>query len=156
LRMIQFLILFFIVLFSLAYPVQALKMEIDDTFDYTITVNDREYSVLTFELDTIFKGITRNAVLIHHLYQFEEPSVPDPIETVSSISEDKGGSSLDIINSSPTPTPDDINLSKSNSTAVPVDHTINKPISLIALTVFAATVILVVIWADSISKRRKK
>jgi len=131
------------------------EMEIDDTFDYTITVNDREYSVLTFELDSIFMGTTRNVVLIHHLYQFGEPSVPDPVETVSSISEDNG-SALKSINSSPTPTPDDTNLPESNSTVVPVDHTINKPTSLIALTLFAATVILVFVWADSISKRRKK
>jgi len=60
------------------------KMEGNDLFDYSFTSNGKDHTIITFNIESIFKGSTRSAVFIEHLYQFEEPINADPVESVTS------------------------------------------------------------------------
>ncbi len=60
------------------------KMDGDDLFDYSLTSNGKDHTIITFNIKSIFKGSTRSAVFIEHLYQFEEPINADPVESVTS------------------------------------------------------------------------
>ena len=60
------------------------KMEGNDLFDYSLTSNGKDHTIITFNIESIFKGSTRSAVFIEHLYQFEEPINADPVESVTS------------------------------------------------------------------------
>ncbi len=59
-------------------------MDGDDLFDYSLTSNGKDHTIITFNIKSIFKGSTRSAVFIEHLYQFEEPINADPVESVTS------------------------------------------------------------------------
>ena len=60
------------------------KMEDNDLFDYSLTSNGKDHTIIIFNIKSIFKGSTRSAVFIEHLYQFEEPINSDPVESVTS------------------------------------------------------------------------
>ena len=60
------------------------KMDGNDLFNYSLTSNGKDHTIITFNIESIFKGSTRSAVFIEHLYQFEEPINADPIESVTS------------------------------------------------------------------------
>lgn len=72
--------------------VQEEELERGDTFNYSVEIDGRDYTVVTFDLKNIFKGATRSAVFIEHLYQFEEPSNTGPEVTVSAAGTDSLGS----------------------------------------------------------------
>jgi len=56
------------------------KMENNDLFNYSLTSNGKDHTIIAFNIKSIFKGSTRSAVFIEHLYQFEEPINADPVE----------------------------------------------------------------------------
>jgi hypothetical protein len=60
------------------------KMEGNDLLNYSLTSNGKDHTIITFNIKSIFKGSTRSAVFIEHLYQFEEPINADPVESVTS------------------------------------------------------------------------
>ncbi|MBW6517414.1 MAG: hypothetical protein K0A89_02790 [ANME-2 cluster archaeon] len=60
------------------------KMKGNDIFNYTLTSNGNDHTIISFTIKSIFKGSTRSAVFIEHLYQFEEPFDAIPVETVTS------------------------------------------------------------------------
>ncbi|MCL7412125.1 MAG: hypothetical protein M8353_00705 [ANME-2 cluster archaeon] len=59
-------------------------MKENDAFNYRVTSNGKDQTIISFNIKGIFKGSTRNAVFIEHLYQFEEPIVAKSVKTITS------------------------------------------------------------------------
>ncbi|MEA3293359.1 MAG: S-layer protein domain-containing protein [Euryarchaeota archaeon] len=162
----------FIELYRQGVMVKEQEMEINDTFDYSVTVDEREYLIITFDLKTIFKGTSRNVVEINHVYQFETPPDIDPVETDTEVDDNGVSDSNDVAsnndsnrsdNNDVSPNNDSDNIEESN-TQIPdnnqtvdiEDSTSDNGNSIFGIGVFLVTVMIVIIWADLISKRRRK
>lgn len=48
-------------------------MKEHDFFNYSVTSNGKDHTIISFNIKSIFRGSSRSAVFIEHLYQFEEP-----------------------------------------------------------------------------------
>ena len=127
-------------LYKQGNKVKEQEMEINDSFDYTVTVNDIEETIITFYLKAIFIGTNRTAVFIHHLYQFKEPENTSPLMTPTAVSGEGNvtGNDTELYNES-----------------ISSDTASQKGISLTALSLFAFTTILIIIWAGSSSRLKK-
>lgn len=162
----------FIELYRQGVMVKEQEMEINDTFDYSVTVDEREYLIITFDLKTIFKGTSRNVVEINHVYQFETPSDVDPVETDTEVDDNGVSDSNDVAsnndsnrsdNNDVSPNNDSDKIEESNTqitdnnqTVDSEDSTSDNGNSIFGIGVFLVTVMIVIIWADLISKRRRK
>jgi len=162
----------FIELYRQGVMVKEQEMEINDTFDYSVTVDEREYLIITFDLKTIFKGTSRNVVEINHVYQFETPSDVDPVETDTEVDDNVVSDSNDVAfnndsnrsdNNDVSPNNDSDKIEESNTeipdnnqTVDSEDSTSDNGNSIFGIGVFLVTVMIVIIWADLISKRRRK
>ncbi|MCD4844823.1 MAG: hypothetical protein K8R25_10090 [Methanosarcinales archaeon] len=163
----------FIELYRQGVMVKEQEMEINNTFDYSVTVNEREYLIITFDLKTVFEGTSRDVVVINHMYQLETPSYADPVETdtevedseksdnnevpgnneVSASNEVPGNNEVspgDKIEESNTQIPD------TNQTVDIEDSTSDNDNPILGISVFLITIMIVIIWADLISKRHMK
>lgn len=60
------------------------KMDGNDLFNYSLTSNGKNHTIITFNIKSIFEGSARSIVFIEHLYQFEEPINADPVESGTS------------------------------------------------------------------------
>lgn len=162
----------FIELYRQGVMVKEQEMEINDTFDYSVTVDEREYLIITFDLKTIFKGTSRNVVEINHVYQFETPSDVDPVETDTEVDDNGVSDSNDVASDNDSNRSDNNDVSPNNdsdkieesNTQIPdnnqtvdiEDSTSDNGNSIFGIGVFLVTVMIVIIWADLISKRRRK
>lgn len=162
----------FIELYRQGVVVKEQEMEINDTFDYSVTVDEREYLIITFDLKTIFKGTSRNVVEINHVYQFETPSDVDPVETDTEVDDNGVSDSNDVASDNDSNRSDNNDVSPNNdsdkieesNTQIPdnnqtvdiEDSTSDNGNSIFGIGVFLVTVMIVIIWADLISKRRRK
>jgi hypothetical protein len=162
----------FIELYRQGVMVKEQEMEINDTFDYSVTVDEREYLIITFDLKTIFKGTSRNVVEINHVYQFETPSDIDPVETDTEVDDNGVSDSNDVSSNNDSNRSDNNDISPNNdsdkieesNTQIPdnnqtvdiEDSTSDNGNSIFGIGVFLLTVMIVIIWADLISKRRRK
>ena len=162
----------FIELYRQGVMVKEQEMEINDTFDYSVTVDEREYLIITFDLKTIFKGTSRNVVEINHVYQFETPSDVDPVETDTEVDDNGVSDSNDVASNNDSNRSDNNDVSPNNdsdkieesNTQIPdnnqtvdsEDSTSDNGNSIFGIGVFLVTVMIVIIWADLISKRRRK
>ncbi len=162
----------FIELYRQGVMVKEQEMEINDTFDYSVTVDEREYLIITFDLKTIFKGTSRNVVEINHVYQFETPSDIDPVETDTEDDDNGVSDSNDVASNNDSNRSDNNDISPNNdsdkieesNTQIPdnnqtvdiEDSTSDNGNSIFGIGVFLLTVMIVIIWADLISKRRRK
>jgi len=162
----------FIELYRHGVMVKEQEMEINDTFDYSVTVNEREYLIITFDLKTIFEGTSRNVVEINHVYQFETPSDIYQVETDTEVDNNGVSDNNDVASSNDSNRSDNNDVSPNNdsdkieesNTQIPdnnqtvdsEDSTSDNGSSIFGIGVFLVTVMIVIIWADLISKRRKK
>jgi hypothetical protein len=162
----------FIELYRQGVMVKEQEMEINDTFDYSVTVDEREYLIITFDIKTIFKGTSRNVVEINHVYQFETPSDIDPVETDTEVDDNGVSDSNDVASNNDSNRSDNNDISPNNdsdkieesNTQIPdnnqtvdiEDSTSDNGNSIFGIGVFLLTVMIVIIWADLISKRRRK
>lgn len=162
----------FIELYRQGVMVKEQEMEINDTFDYSVTVDEREYLIITFDLKTIFKGTSRNVVEINHVYQFETPSDIDPVETDMEVDGNGVSDSNDVASNNDSNRSDNNDVSPNNdsdkieesNTQIPdnnqtvdiEDSTSDNGNYIFGIGVFLVTVMIVIIWADLISKRRRK
>lgn len=162
----------FIELYRQGVMVKEQEMEINDTFDYSVTVNEREYLIITFDLKTIFEGTSRNVVEINHVYQLETPYDVDPVETDTEVDDNGVSDSNDVASNNDSNRSDSNDVSLNNdsdkieesNTQIPdnnqtddiEDSTSDNGSSILGIGVFLVTVMIVIIWADLISKRRRK
>lgn len=58
-------------------------MKEHDFFNYSVTSNGKDHTIISFNIKSIFRGSSRSAVFIEHLYQFEEPVDARSGETVT-------------------------------------------------------------------------
>ncbi|MCL7415697.1 MAG: hypothetical protein M8349_06510 [ANME-2 cluster archaeon] len=58
------------------------EMEKYDDFNYSVTANGKDHTIITFNMKSIIDGTTRSAVFIEHLYQFEEPIYSSPFVSI--------------------------------------------------------------------------
>jgi len=154
----------FIELYRQGVMVKEQEMEINDTFDYSVTVDEREYLIITFDLKTIFKGTSRNVVEINHVYQFETPSDVDPVETDTEVDDNGVSDSNDVASDNDSNRSDNNDVSPNNdsdkieesNTQIPdnnqtvdiEDSTSDNGNSIFGIGVFLVTVMIVIIWAD--------
>lgn len=157
----------FIELYREGVMVKEQEMEINDTFDYSVTVSEREYLIITFDLKTIFEGTSRDVVEINHVYQLETPSDADPVETDTEVEDSEKSDINEVpdnneVSASNEVSPDD-KIEESN-TQIPdtnqsvdiEDSTSDNDNPILGISVFLITIMIVIIWADLISKRRRK
>ena len=157
----------FIELYRQGVMVKKQEMEINDTFDYSVTVSEREYLIITFDLKTIFEGTSCDVVVIKHMYQLETPSDVDPVETDTEVEDSENSENNNVPDT--IEVPDDTEVSpgdkiEESNTQIPdtnqtvdiEDSTSDNGNSVLGISIFLITTMIVVIWADLISKRRRK
>jgi hypothetical protein len=175
----------FIELFRQGVMVKEQEMEINDTFDYSVTVSERKYLIITFDLKTIFEGTSRDVVVINHVYQLETPSDADPVETDTEVEDSKKSdinevpgnneisASIEVLDnnevsaSNEEPDNNEVSLGdkiEESNTQIPdtnqsvdiEDSTSDNDNPILGISVFLITIMIVIIWADLISKRHRK
>lgn len=62
------------------------EVSVNENFNYSISMNGKEFTLITFELGNVFEGATRNAAFIEHLFQFEGPLKSSPQVNVTAFS----------------------------------------------------------------------